>query len=137
MNLCFITDFSESRNQSGFDRVFEREFRRVSAEFWQIVANYSSAPQFTDTFTDSGQSGASKPLPHTRLRMEPVAGLGPAPEKSQNDFAQVTQFWYSAHSTPFKTVGRNPEESHRHWIFDRRMRVVAGDFKILELILED
>jgi hypothetical protein len=68
----FITDFSESRNQSGFGRVHEREFRRVSAEFWQIVANCSSAHQFTDT----GQSWASKPLPHTRLRMEPVAGFG-------------------------------------------------------------
>jgi hypothetical protein len=40
MNRCFITDFSESRNQSGFSRVQEREFWRVSAntgKFWRIV----------------------------------------------------------------------------------------------------
>jgi hypothetical protein len=47
-------------------------------EFQRIVANCSSAHQFTDTFTDSGQSGAFKLLPHTRLRMEPVAGFEPA-----------------------------------------------------------
>jgi hypothetical protein len=40
MNLDFIDWFSESRNQSGFSRVYEREFWRVSAntgKFWRIV----------------------------------------------------------------------------------------------------
>jgi hypothetical protein len=40
MNFDFIDWFSESRNQSGFSRVYEREFWRVSAntgQFWRIV----------------------------------------------------------------------------------------------------
>jgi hypothetical protein len=45
MNLDFITDFSESRNQSGFIRVWEREFWRVSANTgkqWRIVEALAS-----------------------------------------------------------------------------------------------
>jgi len=34
-------------------------------------------------------------------------------------------------------MGRNLEGSHGHRVLDRRVRVVAGDFKILELVLED
>ncbi len=36
-----LTDFSESRNQSGFARVHEREFWQVSAEFWRIVVPFN------------------------------------------------------------------------------------------------
>src|SRR5437588_7715908 len=38
MNLDFIR-LSESRNQSGLSRVCEREFRRVSGKFCQVLAN--------------------------------------------------------------------------------------------------
>jgi hypothetical protein len=40
MNLAFMVAGSESRNQSGFSRVYERELWRVSAssgKYWRIV----------------------------------------------------------------------------------------------------
>jgi hypothetical protein len=42
------------------------EFQRSFAELW---ASCHTAKPFTDTFTDSGRTVASKLLPHTRLKM--------------------------------------------------------------------
>ena len=78
MNRCFITDFSESRNQSGFSRIYECEFRRVSAEFWRIVANCSVAHPFTDTFTDSGHSARRNSFILNEVEMEARVGIGEA-----------------------------------------------------------
>jgi hypothetical protein len=70
MNLDFITDFAESRNQSGFSRVYEREFRRVSVKLCPVLANCDSARRFTDTSTESGHSNPPKFFFHPQLRME-------------------------------------------------------------------
>jgi hypothetical protein len=53
---------------------FQPHYRiRVVAEFqWsfgELLRSCCTASQFTDTFTDSGQFGASYLLPHTRLKM--------------------------------------------------------------------
>ena len=71
MNRVFITDFSESRNQSGFIRIYECEFWRVSAEFWRIVANCSAAHQFTD----SGHSARRNSLLHRQQNLEARVGI--------------------------------------------------------------
>src|SRR5271156_4973041 len=93
MNRVFITDFSESRNQSGFIRVQEREFWRVSAEYWRIVANSSSALQFTDTFTDSGPSSPHNSLPHMRLEMAPKVGLEPTTTRLTAACSTIELLW--------------------------------------------
>jgi hypothetical protein len=77
MNLDFMADFSESRNQSGFDRVQEREFWRVSAEFWRIVASCFAAHRFTDTFTDSGRSDLRNSLLLKQQNLEAGVGIEP------------------------------------------------------------
>src|ERR1700677_4535454 len=93
MNRVFITDFSESRNQSGFSRVCERERWRVSAEFWRIVANCLPAHPFTDTFTDSGPSSFRKPLMQHKLQMAPKVGLEPTTDRLTADCSTIELLW--------------------------------------------
>ena len=84
MNLVFITDFSESRNQSGFLRVIEREFRRVSVEFCQVVANGDCTRRFTDSFTDSGHSARRNSLLLQQLNLEARVGIEPTMQLLQS-----------------------------------------------------
>ena len=77
MNLCFITDFSESRNQSGFLRVIEREFRRVSVKFCRVLANGDCTRRSADSFTDSGHSARRNSLLLRQQNLEARVGIGP------------------------------------------------------------
>lgn len=77
MNLGFMADFSESRNQSGFIRVCERVFRRVQRSSAQFVENSDLRLWFTDGFTDSGPSDYLKSFIQTQLRMKARVGIGP------------------------------------------------------------
>ena len=56
-------------------------------------ANSGSAPQFTDTFTDSGPSDLPKLLPHKRLKMEPVVGIEPTTDGLQNRCSTTELNW--------------------------------------------
>ena len=59
MSPGFMTDFSESRNQPGFGRIYE-------CELW---AGCSPVPQFFDTSTDVGQSSLRNLLRHKPFKM--------------------------------------------------------------------
>ena len=93
----------------------------VSAKFqWSFVELWAScctAPPFTDTFTDSGQSGAHKPLPHMRLRMEPVAGLEPATDGLQNRCSTTELNWREKQINPF------PRSFKRDWKYTPKSKV--------------
>jgi len=76
MNLDFMADFSESRNQSGFTAFQERELRRVSGKVCPVVANGSGARRFTDSFTDSGHSARRISFILNEVEMEARVGIG-------------------------------------------------------------
>ena len=69
----------------------------VEASFSGVVANSSAAPQFTDTFTDSGHSDLPKSLPRTRLKMEPVVGIEPTTDGLQNRCSTAELNWRRLH----------------------------------------
>jgi len=58
----FHTGSLNSVNQSVSSAFCECEFRRVSVEFCQVVANCDCTRHFTDSFTDSGHSNLRFPL---------------------------------------------------------------------------
>src|SRR5580658_1791269 len=93
MNLCFITDFSESRNQSGFTRFSEYEFWRISAQFCQIVANSGRTRRFTDSFTDTGTACSRNALENPHLEVEPMAGIEPATDGLRNRCSTTELHW--------------------------------------------